>query len=144
MSVMVRFNADQDYKPEIPTGESCQSCVFATSKYREITAPATGESLALCRRLTGLLGLSVWLRMGDDGHPIRCKRCVADFPYGATFDLTGNEKPLTEVEKAKDEIVKAVAHYLTESCQWPWGDGLNKAEKMANELIDAVKKQEKP
>lgn len=130
MGMMLHFNAPEDYKPEIPAGASCQSCVFATGKYRQITAPSSGESLLLCRRLTGEVGFSVWLKMGEDGHPLRCEQCIKDYPYGATFDLEARKKPMSMVETWTTEIVKQLCLSLRDNEQ---------AEMMVYQLIMAVR-----
>jgi hypothetical protein len=93
MGMMIRFNQPEDYRPEIPAGDSCQSCVFVTKPINGVRSTHNGRPLAICRKFTGDDGVSRWLAVGDDGHPVRAKQCVEDYPYGATFAIIRKETP---------------------------------------------------
>lgn len=54
------------------------------------------------------------------------------------------EKPLTDVEKAEDEIVKALCIHLTgPGYNWPYDKAKNMAQEMEEDLIIAVKNEKK-
>jgi len=54
------------------------------------------------------------------------------------------EKPLTDVEKAEDEIVKALCIHLTgPGYNWPYDKAKDMATTMAEDLIIAVKNEKK-
>lgn len=81
---------------------------------------------------------------GDDSDQMAQEE-VAEFEAAVRADEGERlEKSLTEVEKAKDEIVKAICIHLTgPGYSWPYNKANDMAEEMAEDLITAVR-NEKP
>jgi len=144
MGITIEFHQPFDYLPEIPAGTSCHQCVFVTNRVMGFKTVMDGvpheiAPAAICRHYTKELSRIVWLTYGNDGNPERCVKCLQDFPYGASFQVAANPKPLSEVEKAARALLSPVRLYLTETQKWQFEDANHEARKMIDRLVAAVK-----